>query len=102
MRQPILLTVLRDTLATGLRQEYMHLPELKIGDGAEGGTRTPTSLSPLDPEPSASANSATSAGLEQLSYVGVRTLSRRVLCVFYGVKALPVPESPAEALGGAS
>ncbi len=29
--------------------------------GAEGGTRTPTSLSPLDPEPSASANSATSA-----------------------------------------
>jgi hypothetical protein len=32
-----------------------------IGVGAEGGTRTPTSLSPLDPEPSASANSATSA-----------------------------------------
>src|SRR5437867_3138154 len=29
--------------------------------GAEGGTRTPTSVSPLDPEPSASANSATSA-----------------------------------------
>ena len=29
--------------------------------GAEGGSRTPTSLSPLDPEPSASANSATSA-----------------------------------------
>ena len=29
--------------------------------GAEGGSRTPTSLSSLDPEPSASANSATSA-----------------------------------------
>jgi hypothetical protein len=33
-----------------------------LKNGAEGGTRTPTSLSPLDPEPSASANSATSAG----------------------------------------
>ena len=29
--------------------------------GAEGGTRTPTAFPPLDPEPSASANSATSA-----------------------------------------
>ncbi len=29
--------------------------------GAEGGTRTPTGLHPLDPEPSASTNSATSA-----------------------------------------
>ena len=29
--------------------------------GAEGETRTPTSLRPLDPEPSASTNSATSA-----------------------------------------
>ena len=30
-------------------------------NGAEAGTRTPTSLRPLDPESSASANSATSA-----------------------------------------
>ena len=29
--------------------------------GAEGGTRTPTGLRPLDPEPSASTSSATSA-----------------------------------------
>ena len=30
-------------------------------DGAEEGTRTPTGLRPLDPEPSASTSSATSA-----------------------------------------
>ena len=30
-------------------------------DGAEGGTRTPMGLLPLDPEPSVSANSTTSA-----------------------------------------
>jgi hypothetical protein len=30
-------------------------------DGAEGETRTPTEKPPLDPEPSASTNSATSA-----------------------------------------
>jgi hypothetical protein len=29
--------------------------------GAEGGTRTPTGIHPLDPEPSASTSSATSA-----------------------------------------
>ena len=29
--------------------------------GAEGGTRTPTGIRPLDPEPSASTSSATSA-----------------------------------------
>ena len=31
------------------------------GDGAEGESRTPTGIRPLDPEPSASTNSATSA-----------------------------------------
>ena len=30
-------------------------------DGAEGESRTPTSIRPLDPEPSASTSSATSA-----------------------------------------
>ena len=35
--------------------------EMNRGDGAEGGTRTPTWLPTLDPESSASANSATSA-----------------------------------------
>jgi hypothetical protein len=34
---------------------------LDIIDGAEGGTRTPMGLLPLDPEPSVSANSTTSA-----------------------------------------
>ena len=33
----------------------------RIISGAEGGTRTPTPLRALDPESSASANSATSA-----------------------------------------
>ncbi len=32
-----------------------------LEDGAEGETRTPTGEPPLDPEPSASTNSATSA-----------------------------------------
>jgi uncharacterized protein len=35
------------------------------GDGAEGETRTPTSVRPLDPEPSASTSSATSARLQK-------------------------------------
>ncbi len=34
---------------------------MKQKNGAEGGIRTPTGLLPLDPEPSASASSATSA-----------------------------------------
>ena len=35
----------------------MYLPIVK--DGVEGGTRTPTGLRPLEPESSASTNSAT-------------------------------------------
>ena len=35
--------------------------KLKSDPGAEGGTRTPTGIRPLDPEPSASTSSATSA-----------------------------------------
>jgi hypothetical protein len=34
---------------------------IRILDGAEGESRTPTRIPPLDPEPSASTNSATSA-----------------------------------------
>jgi hypothetical protein len=34
---------------------------LRHENGAEGGTRTPTGIHPLDPEPSASTSSATSA-----------------------------------------
>ena len=35
-----------------------------LGVGAEEGTRTPTGVTPLDPESSASTNSATSAFLQ--------------------------------------
>ena len=58
------------------RRGICQLPE--GGLGAEGGTRTPTSLSPLDPEPSASANSATSA-FRRLSYLATPSLSRFVV-----------------------
>ena len=38
-----------------------------ISYGAEGGTRTRTGIHPLDPEPSASTNSATSAFMGLIS-----------------------------------
>ena len=41
--------------------ERLRGAEPHLGVGAEGGTRTPTTLRSLGPEPSASANSATSA-----------------------------------------
>ena len=43
----------------GLMSVYAHKPF--VINGAEGETRTPTENPPLDPEPSASTNSATSA-----------------------------------------
>ena len=42
-------------------ESYNQLIRLAKIDGAEGGTRTPMGLLPLDPEPSVSANSTTSA-----------------------------------------
>jgi hypothetical protein len=36
--------------------------------GAEAGTRTPTGVRPLDPEPSASTSSATSASKNRCNY----------------------------------
>lgn len=38
-------------------------------NGAEGGTRTPTGVSPHEPESCASTNSATSAGKRNLQEV---------------------------------
>jgi hypothetical protein len=55
------------------RNSNLHLYVLEFF-GAEGGTRTPTGVHPLDPEPSASANSATSA-TGMLSYAEDETLS---------------------------
>ncbi len=40
---------------------YNLLKRIEKIDGAEEGTRTPTGLLPLDPEPSVSANFTTSA-----------------------------------------
>ncbi len=42
--------------------------------GAEAGTRTPTGILPLDPEPSASTNSATSAYLYTKNYIEIQEL----------------------------
>ena len=49
--------------------------------GAEGETRTPMSIQTLDPEPSASTNSATSARTATLVYQ-IR-LSRVALNIFF-------------------
>ena len=46
-------------------------PELRPQhDGAPRGTRTPTALQPLGPEPSASTNSATGARIRSRLYIG--------------------------------
>ena len=47
------------------RTQEMYASESVLQDGAEGGIRTRTGLLPLDPEPSASASSATSAKKDQ-------------------------------------
>ena len=58
-RNPPSTTTAADLRAARPRGECR--PTRATSDGAEGGTRTPTPLRALDPESSASANSATSA-----------------------------------------
>ncbi len=68
---------------------------------AEGGTRTRTALRPLDPEPSASANSATSAKMRTACFIiaGVtryaqrRTPQRLLDCIDSRINKLSSPSS---------
>ncbi len=59
-RVPALAVVGGDVQCNGMENKGLRL----VSFGAEGGIRTPTPLRALDPEPSASANSATSARKE--------------------------------------